>query len=280
MKRILFFLLLAANTAFGATLNPIQLLNPAGSISGQAIVSTGASTAPTWGNVAPLASPNFTGTATITSSATGGTAFNISATSNTSAGAAILFTGNGATTPSKYIGVLGGSFYVLNSAGAAQIFSLTDGGNATFAGSIKPSSTAGIVGTTTNDSPAAGSIGEAPTNTTSGTSMTINTAANCTSLSLTAGNWLVWGMVTFTPNAATTVAQIIAAISTTSATLPTFGTYQALGLSFTTGANQSLSAMPLTVKLASSGTVYLVGQSSFSVNTMTCTGFIYALRIR
>lgn len=57
MKRLLTFLALAcaAATSFGATLNPVQLLNPAGSTSGQAIVSTGASSAPAWGNVTAAA---------------------------------------------------------------------------------------------------------------------------------------------------------------------------------------------------------------------------------
>lgn len=72
MKRLITGLLAAALTlaAGAATLSPIQLLNPAGSTSGQAIVSTGASTAPAWGAVsagslAPIAANtvlgNFTG---------------------------------------------------------------------------------------------------------------------------------------------------------------------------------------------------------------------------
>ena len=44
-------LTLVASAAFGTTLNPVQLLNPAGSTAGQAIVSTGASSAPGWSNV-------------------------------------------------------------------------------------------------------------------------------------------------------------------------------------------------------------------------------------
>jgi hypothetical protein len=53
MKRIFIAAIasLFALTAIGATLNPVQLLNPAGSTSGQTIVSTGASSAPAWGNV-------------------------------------------------------------------------------------------------------------------------------------------------------------------------------------------------------------------------------------
>lgn len=53
MKRFLtaLALSLACAVSFGATLSPIQLLNPAGSTAGQAILSTGASSAPAWGNV-------------------------------------------------------------------------------------------------------------------------------------------------------------------------------------------------------------------------------------
>lgn len=40
---------------FGATLGPVQLLNPTGSTAGQAIVSTGAATAPAWGTVSAAA---------------------------------------------------------------------------------------------------------------------------------------------------------------------------------------------------------------------------------
>lgn len=52
MKKLFAALLaLASSVALSATLNPIQLLNPAGSTAGQAIVSTGASTAPAWGAI-------------------------------------------------------------------------------------------------------------------------------------------------------------------------------------------------------------------------------------
>lgn len=46
---------LLAISAGATTLAPVQLLNPAGSTSGQAILSTGASTAPAWGNVSAAA---------------------------------------------------------------------------------------------------------------------------------------------------------------------------------------------------------------------------------
>lgn len=71
MKRLLsgIFIALYAIVSSATTLNPIQLLNPAGSTSGQAIVSTGASTAPAWGNVTlgglqPIAANTVIGNAT------------------------------------------------------------------------------------------------------------------------------------------------------------------------------------------------------------------------
>ncbi|SAL10643.1 hypothetical protein AWB73_00140 [Caballeronia turbans] len=52
MKRLLTLsLLLLSAFAFGATTTPVQLLNPTGSTAGQVILSTGATTAPAWGNV-------------------------------------------------------------------------------------------------------------------------------------------------------------------------------------------------------------------------------------
>lgn len=52
MKKILAVLLaFVSSIAFGTTLSPITLLNPSGSSSGQAIVSTGASSAPAWGGI-------------------------------------------------------------------------------------------------------------------------------------------------------------------------------------------------------------------------------------
>jgi len=49
MKKVLFVIFLVwASVASAVTLPPVQLLNPASSSSGQAIISTGASSAPAW----------------------------------------------------------------------------------------------------------------------------------------------------------------------------------------------------------------------------------------
>lgn len=53
LKRLIGVVLIACNAfaAHATTLNPVQLLNPTGSSSGQAIVSTGSSSAPAWGGI-------------------------------------------------------------------------------------------------------------------------------------------------------------------------------------------------------------------------------------
>lgn len=145
-------------------------------------------------------------------------------------------------------------------------------------GLISPMSTVGIKGTTTNDSAPAGSWGELGNGNTTLVSMTNNTAANCTSKSLTAGQWLVWGVVLFQPTAAP--GQIVAGISQTSATLGATGTYQSLATSFTSANNQELMAPPQPLQLASTTTVYLIGQMQFSSGTATCSGYINAYRMR
>jgi hypothetical protein len=109
--------------------------------------------------------------------------------------------------------------------------------------------------------------------------MTAGTTANCTSKSLTAGDWLVWGSVQFNPAGTTTVSAIYAGINTTSATLPASGSqYNNLISTFTTGQAQILSTPMVIENLASTTTVFLVGNSSFGTSTMTCNGWINAVR--
>ena len=76
MKRLttLLFGLALSLAAGAATLAPVQLLNPAGSTSGQAIISTGPSTAPGWASVAvsslaPISANTVLGNATGSSAA-------------------------------------------------------------------------------------------------------------------------------------------------------------------------------------------------------------------
>ncbi|WP_286962736.1 MULTISPECIES: hypothetical protein [unclassified Cupriavidus] len=350
-------------TAAATTLSPIQLLNPAGSTIGQAILSTGPSTPPVWGGVT-LSS--VTGTLAV---ANGGTGATTAANARTNLGAAAT-SGNlsqfAATTSAQLAGILsdetgtgaavfaasptfsgtaafagitatsgtvngnvslnytsaatqrsinwtnsGSPRWFLQNDGATESGSnagsnlilsrFSDAGSfisnpvtvnrasglttltsLTVTGAITPSSTAGIVGTTTNDNANAGSVGEYATNSATSISMTSGTPATVTSLSLTAGDWDVSGAITYSPAASTTVSSIATGISTVAATLPAnnTGAYNLLVLTFATGSAQVHGTQVVRVSVASTTTVYLVGSVTFGVSTLTANGFIRARRVR
>jgi len=147
-------------------------------------------------------------------------------------------------------------------------------------GTFTPSSTNGIVGTTTNDNANAGSVGEYLTNTTAGTSLSTGVVANATSVSLTAGDWDVEGVVLFAAAAGTTVSDIVAGVSMTSATVGAFGSYTEIQTSFTTAASQTICTPVTRISLSAPATAFTVARSNFGVSTMTVTGFIRARRVR
>jgi len=152
--------------------------------------------------------------------------------------------------------------------------------------SITFSSTSGVIGTTTNDFAAAGSVGEIIQSViASGSyvSLTTATATNLTSISLTAGDWDVWGNVSFIPAAITNVVQARSWISTTSATLPDASLYNGIenvAGGIVPGDNFGVIPPTLPIKLASTTTVYLSAISTFSVSTAAVCGGIYARRRR
>jgi hypothetical protein len=143
-----------------------------------------------------------------------------------------------------------------------------------------------IIGTTTNDSASAGRIGEYISSSVasgSAVSLTNATAADVTSVSLTAGDWDVDGLVAFTLNAATTMTIIAGWVSTTSATQPTLPNAGGMFLSqnsFTTGVGQAHPTGSIRMSLASTTTVYLGARANFAVNTCAAYGFIGARRVR
>lgn len=148
-------------------------------------------------------------------------------------------------------------------------------------GAITPSSTNGVVGTTTNDNANAGSIGEYLTNSTAATGMTSGTAQNAATLSLTAGDWDVSGICFFAGAAGTTSTIWASGISTTSATRPTFDKESVLQLSTAqTAVGQQLMAPTVRVSIASTTSVFLTAFASFAVSTQTVTGFMRARRVR
>lgn len=234
------------------TLNPIQLLNPTGSTSGQAIVSTGASSVPGWSNALAISGGTINGT--LIGNTTPAAATFSSATIN---GGAINGTTVGSVTPAP------GAFTTLSATGL-----------------VTPSSTVGIKGTTTNDSANAGSVGEFVTNSATGVAMTSPTAGNITSISLTAGDWDVNGDMAFNAGAGATPTTIDSSISTTSATQGPLGSRARIQTTFATSGTQYLVTPVVRLSLTTTTTVFLVGASTFSGGTLTCDGLIRARRVR
>lgn len=111
------------------------------------------------------------------------------------------------------------------------------------------------------------------------------TPKDITSISLTAGDWDVWGTVSTLPTGGSLSQTFMAAwISATSATMPTIpngGAYQDSRLNITGGLPTSLTAGKRRLSLASTTTVYITAQVAWTSGTsMEAYGGIYARRVR
>jgi hypothetical protein len=164
--------------------------------------------------------------------------------------------------------------------GTTGQFLVTQGG-----GSTAMTWGSAVLGTLTNDSAAAGYVGESTESTVlvgSAVSLTSTTAANVTSIALSAGDWDVCGTVLFNNNAATTTTVQAAAVSNTSATLPTApaGGWAETGGSTLTGPSNSLTVGCHRVSIANATTYYLVVRATFATNTKAAYGHIVARRRR
>lgn len=143
--------------------------------------------------------------------------------------------------------------------------------------------------TQTNDDAAAGRVGEYISSSVAfgaAVSLTNNTEANITSISLTAGDWDVCGVGWYFGDAATTVTATIGCISTASATLQGVGTtgrtdqiYPGTAI-YATGNNLSLPLVSQRVSIAATTTIYLVTLSKFAINTQVAYGQLWARRVR
>lgn len=148
--------------------------------------------------------------------------------------------------------------------------------------------TANLLTSSTNDSAAAGKIGEYVSGSTavaSPVSLTTNTAANITSISLTAGDWDVWGTIGFTGNSATLVTYLLGVATQTSATMTNADSfssqiYGSSGLAVFAVAEQVFNIPQTRVSLSGTTTIYLVGQAGFSVSTASGFGRLHARRVR
>jgi len=164
-------------------------------------------------------------------------------------------------------------------------------GNTVGAGLTMPSitfnTTTGIVGTTTNNNAAAGSVGELISSViTAGSAIAVgtsNTAKNLTSISLTAGDWDVWGNILHIFASGTNYTALLGWISTTSATQPDASLIDALsGGGSVPGVGSGIGLTPPVQRfsLASTTTIYISQLAVYTVSTITMCGGIYARRVR
>ncbi|MGN6657079.1 MAG: beta strand repeat-containing protein [Rhodanobacter sp.] len=147
-------------------------------------------------------------------------------------------------------------------------------------GAITPSTTSGIVGTTAADNASAGSVGEFQTANTSNTSLTTATPANATSISLSAGDWEVWGVVQFNPGATTAPTNFQAGVNTASATFGGYANNHIISAAFSSNFQGVIPTPVVRINVSTTTTVYLVAQVNFSSGTVTANGTINARRAR
>ncbi len=143
-----------------------------------------------------------------------------------------------------------------------------------------------IGGTTTNDAAATGDVGEHVTATLARNASALSSGINfnVTSISLTAGDWDVSGMVQLSVQAASeTISSIVGSISATSATMATQATagYYEWKTPLVPSGDISFSLGPVRVSIASATTVYLVANATWSGGAgVNVGGTIRARRMR
>ena len=155
-------------------------------------------------------------------------------------------------------------------------------------GRLTFNTTSGIIGTTTNDSAAAGSVGELLSTVVlvgSSVAMTTTVSVNIATLSLTAGDWDVWGSIWTNPAAGTITTKVQAGINATTGTLPTtpaLGTCYSELSGITSAASEGLvtTMSPTRISVSTTTNIFLVGQATFTVSTLSGYGNILARRRR
>jgi hypothetical protein len=141
-------------------------------------------------------------------------------------------------------------------------------------------------GSTTNDSATAGNVGEYVSSSVasgSAISLTTNVVANLTSISLTPGDWDVWGIAQYLGTGSTTVNSVQTTLSLVSATQDTTnGRYTYTPAFGTTGFANPLTAHigPARFSLSTTTTIYLTVVGTFAASTLSAYGILQARRRR
>lgn len=166
--------------------------------------------------------------------------------------------------------------------GSAGAFVTFNGALGTPSSGVLTNFTGTQIGTTAGGNAAAGQVGEFMTSyiaNASGVSISSSTPTNMTSLSLTAGDWDVWGNIAFTNG--TTATNLFAWISTTSATIPESslrgGINEASG---TIQPDTNINAPTVRISISSTTTVYISGYCQIVSGSWAMAGTLSARRVR
>ncbi|RXN88024.1 hypothetical protein C7R54_15725 [Achromobacter aloeverae] len=178
-----------------------------------------------------------------------------------------------------------GQFASTTSAQLAGIISDKTGSGSLVFGSAPMLTTPNIVGSGNGSNAAAGSVGEflsVSVASGSAVSLTSNTAATIATLSLSPGDWDVWGNI-WTAPAGTTAQTLTVAGINIAASLPTApGNGALVQYPFSVAAGAAIGAPVGTVRIniSTATTVYLVCLSQFASGTNGAYGFLGARRRR
>jgi hypothetical protein len=147
-----------------------------------------------------------------------------------------------------------------------------------------------ISGTKTNDSAAAGTVGEFLTSSVaqgSAFSLTTGTATNIASVDITPGDWDVWGNILITKDATTTITDFrgwIHTVSGTQPTLPNGGAFfvdrNGAGGNLSSGDIMGSSVGTIRMSVSATTTIYLTTTLVFGTSTAAAYGVICARRRR
>jgi len=140
---------------------------------------------------------------------------------------------------------------------------------------VNPSTTLGITGTTLADNANVGAVGEYVTDASS-VALTSTLPANIAQLTLTAGDWDVWGNGIASGATAYTETDIsISLVSGLQGVQGTFNKY-----SYTSSGANVVSTPTVRVNVSASTPVYLVFALTFATGSYTGVGNIFARRVR
>lgn len=116
----------------------------------------------------------------------------------------------------------------------------------------------------------------------SAVSLVSGTAKTVTSISLTAGDWDITGVVDFHPGATTTGSYFQAGVSGTTNALGSQDQYASAPMALAAGLGVDVGMACPTVRQSLSGatTIYLTCQAGFALSTLTAYGTIRARRVR